>query len=170
MITKKHSGFTVLEFLIVLAIIAILISIALAGLGRSREKALDEKAVSELRTISLGLEEFHQACGTYPQSLNPIEPCEMLSDQGKSLNDFIPELQKYQNDINFRYAPLTYSSGNDECTGFHIAVQLKNITDPIKTGDQNYNSINDTDFACGNTSAPFDGSELNAPGLFDMHR
>jgi type II secretory pathway pseudopilin PulG len=170
MITKKHSGFTVLEFLIVLAVIIILMAIALTGLGRSREKAEDEKRVSELRTISLGIEEFHQACGTYPQSLNPAEPCEMLSDQGKRLNDFIPELQKYYTDPNLRYAPLTYTSTSEDCTGYHIGVLLKNITNPIKTGDQNYDSTSNNEYQCGSASGsypPFDG---NQAGLFDMHR
>lgn len=171
MITKKHSGFTVLEFLIVLAIISILIAIALAGLGRSREKAQDEKAVSELRVLALGLEEFHQACGNYPQLLSPNEVCDGV-DGNKSLNDFIPELQKYQDDINFKYAPLTYEQGSDDCIGFQVAVQLKNVTDPIKTGDQNFNGtdpINNV-FQCGSISGvqqPFNG---NDQGLFDMHR
>lgn len=169
MITKQHKGFTVLEFLIVLTIISILIAIALAGLGRSREKAEDEKTVSELQTTSLGLEQFHQACGTYPTSLDPVERCPDIT--GKSLNDFIPDLQKIYNDPNIWYVPLTYEATSTDCIGFHLAAKLKNVTDPIKTGDQNFDSTDPANnvYQCDSISrqGPFDGTEI---GVFDIHR
>jgi prepilin-type N-terminal cleavage/methylation domain-containing protein len=68
---KSAPGFTVLEFLIVLAIMLILIAIALPGLQQSRVKAEDEKRITDLRTITLGLEQYKQLCEQYPATLDP---------------------------------------------------------------------------------------------------
>ncbi len=55
---RLQQGFTVLEFLIVIAIMCILIAIALASLTSSREKAVDEKKITELKTAALGIEQY----------------------------------------------------------------------------------------------------------------
>ena len=56
---KYIKGFTVLEFLIVVAIIMILIAIILPNLQLAREKSFDEKRVTDLKTISLEIGRAH---------------------------------------------------------------------------------------------------------------
>ncbi len=63
---KSKQGFTLIEILIVIAIIGILASVAIIGLGGSRVKARDSKKISELAQIRNGLELYFTTCGHYP--------------------------------------------------------------------------------------------------------
>lgn len=158
---KSMPGFTVLEFLIVLAIMLILIAIALPGLQQSRAKAEDEKRITDLRTITLGLEQYKQVCEEYPYDLSPSQPCE-----GKTLADFIPDLLKLNSSGLFKYVPLSYGDGED-CIGFHIGVTLRDNNQTITgSGDQNFDS-GDSIVCAGSNESGFDGK---AEGLFDLHR
>lgn len=59
-------AFTLIEILIVVAIIGILASIALIGLGGTRVKARDSKRIAEVRQIQSALELYFNRCGWYP--------------------------------------------------------------------------------------------------------
>jgi prepilin-type N-terminal cleavage/methylation domain-containing protein len=158
---KSAPGFTVLEFLIVLAIMLVLIAIALPGLQQSRAKAEDEKRITDLRTIALGLEQYKQVCEEYPYSLDPSQPCE-----GKTLADFIPDLAKLNLSKLFKYVPLSYGDG-DDCIGFHIGVTLRDNNQIITgSGDQNFDS-SDSIFCTGFNEQGFNGK---LEGVFDLHR
>jgi type II secretory pathway pseudopilin PulG len=169
---KKHLGFTVLEFLVVIAIIIILISIALAGLNTSREKAIDEKKATDIKTIVLGLEQYHQVCNEYPSSLDENESCsDNTLSGGNSLKDYIPELAKLSATPDLLYVPLTFDPTGTSCDGFHIGVLLKNTVGTIKAGDSDFNSqtLPNNVYACSSLrpgqAAPFDGT---MPGMFDI--
>ncbi len=166
---KSAPGFTVLEFLIVLAIMLVLIAIALPGLQQSRVKAEDEKRITDLRTITLGLEQYKQLCEQYPATLNPNESCYDLG--GKTLADYIPDLQKLlsaQTPPLFNYVPLTYENNNTECTGFHISVQLRDSNqNTTAAGDQNFDSTA-LPVCSGSNVSGINGTLNN--GLFDLHR
>lgn len=170
---KSMPGFTVLEFLIVLAIMLILIAIALPGLQQSRAKAEDEKRITDLRTITLGLEQYKQLCEEYPRSLDPNEACSdsLLNPSQKKLADYIPDLQKLlsaQTPSLFNYVPLTYENNNTECTGFHISVQLRDSNqNTTAAGDQNFDSTA-LSVCSGSNVSGFNGTLNN--GLFDLHR
>jgi prepilin-type N-terminal cleavage/methylation domain-containing protein len=139
-------GFTVLEFLIVIAIMCILISIALASLTSSRAKSIDEKKVTDLKTAALGLEQYKQVCGTYPAEIDPNQQCDALGTN--TLTMFIPNIESYHfNDpaYGFYYTPLSYDINHkDHCDGFHLGVELKtNIEGTVAVGDSNVDSVQD---------------------------
>ena len=65
MINNKK-GFTLIEILIVVAIIAILASVVLIGLGPTQRAGRDARRISDLRSVQNGLELYYNKCGYYP--------------------------------------------------------------------------------------------------------
>lgn len=63
---KKEKGFTLIEILIVVAIIAILASVVLVGLGPTQRAGRDARRLSDLHQVQNGLELYFNRCGFYP--------------------------------------------------------------------------------------------------------
>ncbi len=63
---KQHRGFTLIEILIVVAIIAILASVVLVGLGPTQQQGRDARRISDLREVQNALELYYNKYGTYP--------------------------------------------------------------------------------------------------------
>jgi prepilin-type N-terminal cleavage/methylation domain-containing protein len=66
--TQKKKAFTLIELLIVVAIISILASIALPNFREAQTRSKVAVARSDLRTLSMALEEYMLDNGAYPQS------------------------------------------------------------------------------------------------------
>src|SRR5581483_8913995 len=66
MIRNEQKGFTLIEILIVVAIIAILASVVLVGLGPTQQAGRDARRLSDLREVQNGLELYFAKCGYYP--------------------------------------------------------------------------------------------------------
>src|SRR5579863_3533942 len=91
MITKERfegvsfarKGFTLIEILIVVAIIAILASIVLVGLGPTQQAGRDARRLSDLHEVQNGLELYYNSCGYYPGT-SVSAPCAAYAAIGKS--------------------------------------------------------------------------------------
>lgn len=59
-------GFTLIEILIVVAIIGILASVVLVGLGPVQRRGRDARRISDLRQVQTGLELYYGKDGVYP--------------------------------------------------------------------------------------------------------
>jgi prepilin-type N-terminal cleavage/methylation domain-containing protein len=66
---SNNRGFTLIEILIVVAIIAILASMVLVGLGPTQRAGRDARRISDLRSIQTGLELAYSKCGYYPGTI-----------------------------------------------------------------------------------------------------
>lgn len=66
----SKSGFTLIEMLIVIAVIAILASVILVGLGPVQKQGRDSRRISDLRQVQNGLELYYNKCGFYPGANN----------------------------------------------------------------------------------------------------
>lgn len=66
MITNTKKGFTLIEILIVVAIIAILASVVLVGLGPTQRAGRDARRLSDLHQVQNALELYFNRCGYYP--------------------------------------------------------------------------------------------------------
>ena len=62
----RRSGFTLIEILIVVAIIAILASVVLVGLGPTQRIGRDARRLADLRNVQTALELYYNRCGYYP--------------------------------------------------------------------------------------------------------
>jgi len=63
----SERGFTLLEVLVVIAIIAILITIGIASFSTVQKKGRDSKRKSDLKEVQTALEQYYSVCGyNYP--------------------------------------------------------------------------------------------------------
>ncbi|MEX2054032.1 MAG: prepilin-type N-terminal cleavage/methylation domain-containing protein [Candidatus Colwellbacteria bacterium] len=77
MSNKSSRGFTLIEMLIVIAVISILAGIVLVGITGFQSSARDTKRIGDLRGIQNSLELYYTRCGFYPQNVGiaGITPC-----------------------------------------------------------------------------------------------
>ena len=66
MFRSRNKGFTLLEILIVVAIIAILAAVVLASIKKVREKAYYMRATSEFKSLATAIELYKEVNGYYP--------------------------------------------------------------------------------------------------------
>lgn len=158
---KKNRGFTVLEFLVVIGIMAILMAMVLVGLSRARSHSRDQDRVAYMRIIMLGLEQFVDICNVYPQTLDPKETCDALDINNKTLSDILPELTR-SHSVNISYAGI---GDFDSCTGYHIGTLIEGEEDSFGVINSNYNSIGEG--CLGNNTNGFNGSD---PGMLDFKK
>ncbi len=136
---RTNFGFTVLEFLVVTAIIGILLAIVLASLNLSRERARDDVRISNLQRVMIGLEQYRDVCGAYPLLLKKTS--NLGCPTGISVGTFIPTIDDLQFETGvligtaeYKYTPLSaFASG--KCTGYHIGTVLENLERPVLAKD-----------------------------------
>ena len=71
--STKQKGFTLLELLIVIAIIGILISAGIVSYGSAQKKSRDSKRRADLKSIQNGFEQYYADKEEYPAACNDIE-------------------------------------------------------------------------------------------------
>lgn len=91
-------GFTLIEILIVIAIIGVLASVVLVGLGPTQKQGRDARRISDLKQVQNVLELYFQKCRRYPgdetcAATNPATWAELqtsLQGAGIGLTQSIP--------------------------------------------------------------------------------
>lgn len=66
----KKGGFTLIEILVVVAIISVLLGSVLVGLGPAQRQGRDTRRISDLRQTQNALELYYSKCGFYPGTAN----------------------------------------------------------------------------------------------------
>jgi len=85
--TNKQKGFSLIELLIVVAIILIIAAIAIPNLLRSKMAANEASAVSSLRTLNTAIVEYSTTYGTDPANLASLGPAATPSSTAADLVD-----------------------------------------------------------------------------------
>lgn len=112
--TKNNMrGFTLIELMISITIIALLSSGALVAFNSARENARDAKRSSQVEQLSLALETYRQTIGAYPSGLSALAPT------------YIAEVP---NDPSGN----AYSYGNATCNGVNRTVVYSKYVEKLK--------------------------------------
>lgn len=69
---KHKEGFSLIELIVVMTIIALLGSVAAVSFSGSNKKARDSRRMADLEKLRTGLEMARQISGTYPDSLQAL--------------------------------------------------------------------------------------------------
>jgi prepilin-type N-terminal cleavage/methylation domain-containing protein len=66
----KKSGFTIIEILVTVSIVAILMAVTIGSFGPAREKSRDSQRQTDLRTVEAALALYKNKYGEYPAGCN----------------------------------------------------------------------------------------------------
>lgn len=161
-------GFTVLEFIIVTGMIILLVSLILVGLQNARENARDQIRISNLQSVALAIQQYHDVCREYPSDLISSESCDALLPNG-TLGDFIKNIDDYQFNTGgeYNYVGIAADQANPVmCTNFHLWVQLENKTRTTNSAkfDSTYS------VKCQATIPPETVDATQATDIYDIYR
>lgn len=111
-----NRGFTVMELLVVMAIMGILYTVVMSSVGDSRSKGRDSKRIADISLIQLILEKYYDEYSKYPNS---------LSELSSSYDSSVP---KDPQDVDYKYATLNSdkTSCSDKCQFYHLGASLEN--------------------------------------------
>jgi type IV pilus assembly protein PilA len=111
--SNKQKGFSLIELLIVVAIILIIAAIAIPNLLRSKMAANEASAVASLRTYNTAIVEYSVTYGTDPSTnFSALGPAATPSSTSADLIDsLLGVANPSKSGYNFTYTPGTASNG-----------------------------------------------------------
>ena len=124
---KFTTGFTIVEVLVVIGIIAILTVIIFPSISNIRAKNRDAEKVSDIAAIQLGLSLYkNQQNGSYPTDINGVDFAKYVTADSLATPD----------GGTYIYVPLTRDTGsNPKCTYYHLGIELEMPSAQIDTAD-----------------------------------
>ena len=86
----NQRGFSLIELLIVIAIILIILSIALPQMGKARMHSQEMAAIAEVRTINQAEIQYQSQYGQYATTLTQLGPAASGANEGPQAAGLIP--------------------------------------------------------------------------------
>ncbi len=151
---NAQRGFTIIELLIVIAIIAILAGLVLNNFQGAQAKARDTQRVTDTNNVHSKLEEYYNENGAYPstvvaadlpgidaESLNDPDGTAIVANAAVADQTAAQAVANPDTDAEYLYIP--YPTGcTDDCTGYVLKTFIErpgdNTTNPyVKLGLNN---------------------------------
>ncbi len=124
---KGQDGFTLMELLVVVAIIAILLAVVLISVNSSRQKGRDAKRIGDVRAISNALELYRSANNAYPSTMIPLAP------------NYISALPKDpKTNLDYFFTGLDGTT-LDICSGYHLGASME-TNNSVMSSDADFSS------------------------------
>lgn len=152
---RNHRGFTLIEMLIVVAIIGILSSIVLVGLGPVQRQGRDARRISDLRQTQTALELYYNKNAQYPAATYEAATAwsqfqGVLTGAGIGVNN-VPADPRNSETFFYRY----WSDGNT----YVIGARLEDSSNSALQNDIDGNSLSSmptVQINCGGSAVPED--------------
>lgn len=131
----SNKGFTIFEVLVVITIAFLLMGIVMYSISSARQQSRDGKRISDINLIRLALEQYYDACGTYPYTLaaGVNSGCATPTTFGS----FMSQIPTDPNGSAYYY----YAAGTaSDCYNYHIGATLENSNHPELDNDADVTS------------------------------
>ena len=122
---QSRRGFSLMELLVVISIMAILISIGFSSFATAQKKGRDSKRKSDLKEIQQALEQYYSVCGSrYPTPVGTYFTSINCPTPPISIMPIVP--------MDPRSTPYVCSTPASDCPGtsYHICTTLEAETTP----------------------------------------
>ncbi|MDP3975103.1 MAG: type II secretion system protein [Candidatus Jorgensenbacteria bacterium] len=127
---RRTAGFTLIEMLVVVAIIGLLSSIILVGLGDVRKDARDTRRVADIRQLQNALEIYYSTNQSYPTNIYDLLE---TAPYDPILDPLTGSVQPYGYE---RLSPNSYLLG--ACLEGERQTGVSHISENIRNGITNY--------------------------------
>ena len=122
---NKTGGFTVVELLVVIVVIAILVALTLPNLFGLQRRARDDTRKNDLKNLQQALETFYNDSNRYPSALTGLT---------STYINAVPKDPKTTADYTYTPAPAGCNDTGTNCTSYTLAATLENTSDPAAVG------------------------------------
>ena len=136
-------GFTLIELIIVVAIIGVLSAIVLVSLGTANTKGRDSRRVSDLKEIQTALGLYYSEYQNYPASLDLLPGAGFISR--------VPTPPNGAGDVAYKYSAL---GSGVSCSDYHLGVTLEDVANKILQVDSDATASS----VCDGSAEDFDGT------------
>jgi len=150
-VNKKElcGGFTLIEILVVIAIISVLLGSVLVGLGPAQRQGRDTRRISDLRQTQNALELYYSKCGFYPGTANCAATTipTTWADLSSVLTGSGLGVTQIPNDPN---TAKTYIYGSTDGSSYVLAADLEQSTNPALQSSPKGASVQGVDCSVAN--------------------
>ncbi|MFA5934472.1 MAG: type II secretion system protein [Candidatus Paceibacterota bacterium] len=113
----KNSGFTLVEIVVVIGIMALLSTIIFTSFDGAKAKSRDQQRIADISTIQLALEIFFNKNKEYPKELSTLQ-------EDGTFN--IPTAPNNSDGYGYYYFPIERIQGSDRCVSYHLWTKFEN--------------------------------------------